>query len=177
MKKITLFIVTTSFLLLVWSCNQAPVKQVEKKMEKSKTIAYASVQEIINQGDKLANKTVHVQGIIEHVCKHGWRRFKIIDNGGVTELKIELDEKFAVVDPSIVGSHVKATGKLIPIHMDAENVLEWKKKMQDNHKGEENTKHYKEELALIQGIYKQIMDGEITHYTTYSIEADEYILE
>jgi hypothetical protein len=43
--------------------------------------------------------------------------------------------------------------------MDAEEVKEWEKKMRENHKGEEDTEHFKEEIAFIQDIYRQISSG------------------
>ena len=61
--------------------------------------------------------------------------------------------------------------------MDAEEVKEWEKKMRENHKGEEDTEHFKEEIAFIQDIYRQISSGKISYYTNYSIEAERYELE
>lgn len=165
----------TAITLITLSCNENANKVTVEKAQVEQQ--YLTVKEITERGDELANKTVHVQGIIEHVCKHTWRRFKVVDNGGTTELKVELDENFATIDASLVGNTVKVSGKLVPFHLNAEKVLEWQKKMQENHKGEEHTAHYKEEQAMIQNIYNQITDGTIAHYTMYSIMAEKYTLD
>ena len=83
----------------------------------------------------------------------------------------------SLVDASILGKEVNVTGKLLPVKMDDKMVLMWETQMKGNHKGEEDTEHFKEELAYIQNVYRQIVTGEIPYYTTYTIEAESYELE
>jgi hypothetical protein len=153
-------------------------KQTNNQTENSKeTMIYLSVDDVFAHGDSLANKTVHVKGIIEHVCKHSGKRFKIIGKNENQFIKIELGDKFSSVDTSIIGKKVKVTGKLIPIKMDEKMVKKWEERMKESHKGEENTEHYKEELRFIQNIHNQITNGVIPYYTIYTIEAESYELE
>jgi len=49
--------------------------------------------------------------------------------------------------------------------------------MKESHKGEENSDHYKEELAFIQNIHQQLTNGDIQYYINYTLEADRYELE
>ena len=53
-------------------------------------------------------------------------------------------------------------------------VKEWEKKTRVNHKGEENTEHFKQEIAEILNIYNQISTGEIPFYIMYSVQAEKY---
>jgi hypothetical protein len=177
MNKIISIPVFAVVLILANACNQTNSKQVDKTDKTENILSYLSVDDVFAQGDSLENKTVYVEGIIEHVCKNTWKRFKIIDETGKHELKIELGDKFPSVDASIMGKKAKVTGKLIPIQMDEKMVQQWEKKMRENHKGEENTEHYKEELAAIQSIQYQISSGVIPYYTMYSVEAESYELE
>jgi hypothetical protein len=176
MKRIFSILAISCFIVLISSCNQNNNKTKINTVE-TKQIKYSSIDEIFTQSVSLSNKTVNVKGIIEHVCEHTWKRFKIIDPNGKLELKIELGDNFPSVDASIIGLPVKVTGKLIPVKMDEEMVLEWEQKMKENHKGEENTEHYKEELAAIQAIHAKMISGEISYYTTYTVEAEKYELE
>lgn len=173
MNKMAL-IPITALLLFVTACNQSNKNQTGQV---SPAINYFSVDEVISQGDSLANKIIHVEGMIVHVCKHNGKRFKIVDEIGKHELKIELGDELTHVDVVVLGKEVKVTGKLIPVQMDEKMVLQWEIKMKENHKGEEKTDHYKEELAFIQDIYKRITSGEIPFYIMYSLAAETYLLE
>jgi hypothetical protein len=167
MNKIFSIIVVAAVLLSVNACKQTNNKQTENRENTEVSINYLTVDEVFANGETLFDKTVHVEGLIEHVCKHSHKRFRIIGE----------NENLSTVDPSIVGQKAKVTGKLKPVIMDAEEVKEWEKKMRENHKGEEDTEHFKEEIAFIQDIYRQISSGKISYYTNYSIEAERYELE
>lgn len=177
MNKIISIFVFAAVLIFTNACNQSNNKQNNQTEKSEVTISYLSVDDVFAQGDYLVNKTIHVKGIIEHVCKHTWKRFKIIGENENQFIKIELGDKFPTVDASIMGKKVKVTGKLIPIKMDEKMVMKWEETMKENHKGEENTEHYKEELTFIQNIHNQITNGEIPYYTNYTIEAESYELE
>lgn len=177
MTKIISIFVFAAVLIFTNACNQSNSKQKIQANETQNTEIYLSVDDVFAQGDSLANKTIHVEGIIEHVCKHTWKRFKIIGENENQFIKIDLGDNFKTIDASILGKTVKVTGKLIPIKMDEQAMMKWEEKMKENHKGEEKTEHYKEELAFIQNIHQQIKNGEIPYYTNYSIEAESYELE
>jgi hypothetical protein len=177
MNKLFSIIVAAAVLLSVNACNQSNNKQNNQTENQEKTISYLTVDDVFAKGETLSGKTVHVEGIIEHVCKHTWKRFKIISNNENQFVKIELGDKFPTVDASITGKKAKVTGKIIPIKMDAKMVKEWEEKMRENHKGEEDTEHFKEEITFIMDIHQQITSGKIPHYTNYTIEAEKYELE
>jgi hypothetical protein len=177
MNKLFSIIVLAVVLFAVNACNQPDNKQNNQTEKPEKTEDYLFVDNIFTHGDSLSGKTVHVEGIIEHVCKHTWKRFKIIGANENQFIKIELGDKFPAVDASITGKKAKVTGKLIPVKMDEKMVKEWEEKMRENHKGEEDTGHFKEEIAFIQDIHQQITSGKIPHYTNYTIEAEKYELE
>ncbi len=174
MNKIISIIVLAAVLFSVNACNQTNNKQNNQSEKPEKAENYLSVDDVFTQGESLSGKTLHVEGIIEHVCTHTWKRFKLIGDNENQFIKIELGDKLPTVDASIIGNTAKVTGKLIPVKMDEKMVLQWEEKMRENHKGEEDTKHFKEELAFIQEIHKQITSGEIPYYTRYTIEAESY---
>lgn len=177
MNKIISILVFVAPLIFFSACGETKQKVENKSEVVEDSVNYLSVDEVFAQGDSLANKTIHVEGIVEHVCKHTWRNFKIIGENENLFIKIELGDDFKTVDPSIIGSNAKVTGKLIPMIMDEQDVMQWEERMKQNHKGEENTEHYKEELAFIQSIHQQIVNGEIPYHTNYSLKADSYVLE
>lgn len=177
MNKIISIFVFAAVLIFTNACNETKQKNENQTDTVENSTNYLSVDDVFAQGDSLANKIINVEGVIEHVCKHTWKRFKIIGSNENQFIKIELGDKFPTVDASIMGKKVKVTGKLIPIKMDETAMMKWEETMKQNHKGEENTEHYKEELAFIQNIHQQIKSGVIPYYTNYSIEAESYELE
>ncbi len=176
MNKIISIFVFAVMLLSVTACNQNS-KQNNKTEKSEKIASYLSVDDLLQQAEELSGKTIHVSGIIDHVCRHGGKRFKILNTDGSQELKIELGEEFDIMDASVAGSLAKVIGKLTPVKMNAELVKAWEEKVRDSHKGEENTEHFKQEIKEIQEIHRQIVAGEIPFYITYSIFADSYELE
>ncbi|MBN2167286.1 MAG: hypothetical protein JW717_13500 [Marinilabiliaceae bacterium] len=177
MNKIISIFVFTALLIFASACNQTNSQQNNQTKNQVKKISYLSVDDVFAKGESLSGKTIHVVGIIEHACKHTWKRFKIIGNNENQFIKIELGNKFPAVDASITGKQVKVTGKLISVKMDEKMVKEWENKMREGHKGEEGTLHFKEEITFIQNIQHQIANGEIPYYINYNIEADNYVLE
>lgn len=175
MRSINL-VLAIALSVMICSCNQQKT-QKNKAVQKSETVKYVTVEDLLQQADSLSDKTINVMGIIDHVCRHGGKRFKIISTDGSQELKIEFGENFDVLDANVVGSIAKVTGKLIPVEMNAQMVKAWEDKVKENHAGEENTEHYKQEIAEIQEIYRQIVSSEILFFTAYSIIADCYELE
>jgi hypothetical protein len=185
MKQINA-IIAFALLALCFGCNQTSgnkqtkeetTQQAETVQTEVEKPAYLTVENLMQQADKLSGKTVYVSGVIEHVCKHGGTRFKILSTDGSQELKIELGESFDAVGADIIGNTAMVTGTLTPVNMDAEMVKAWENKVKKNHAGEENTDHYKQELAEIQQIHKQIVSGEIPYYTMYSVHAEKYELQ
>lgn len=186
MNRIFSILVIASFVIFISSCNQNNKQQKNEtdntktgkiETEKKEQIKVYSVDELFTNADNLSDKKIKVQGIVEHICKHSAKRFKIINPNSNKELKIELINDISSVEPSIIGKSVVVSGSITATEMDAEMVEKWKQKMIKNHKGEENTEHYKEELSAIQEIYDKIISGEILFYTSYSVQADKYEIE
>lgn len=172
MNKILSFIAIAIIVVLNIACKQ------NKKVTKSDVeVKQYSITDIYAKGDELSGNTILVKGVVDKVCKHTGKRFKVVDEKGMLEIKVELGEEFPVLDNSIIGKKVKAMGVLIPVQMGVKEVMEWEKKMKVSHKGQEDTKHYKEELDFIKGIYYQIKSGEIPFYTTYRLMAEKYYIE
>ncbi|WP_421919398.1 hypothetical protein [Marinifilum sp.] len=176
MKKAVLLLIIAFPILMATSCKNDK-KTSNKQETKNEITNYLTVDEAIASAEKYTNKTIHIKGMVEHVCKHGGKRFKIVNPEGKNEIKIELGDQFKSVEPSIIGNNVKISGKLIPKLLNAEQVKQWEQKMRNSHKGEENTQHFKDELKQIQEIHAKIIAGEISYHTTYSVDCEAYEIE
>lgn len=163
--------------LLIHSCNtgsKSTGNSQETKQEPLVESEYLGVGEVFLRGKELAGQEIKVKGIVEHVCKHTWKRFKIVDADDSAFIKVELGEDFPTLDASLLGHTAYVCGKLVPVQMDAKAVEAWEKKTRENHKGEEETAHFKEEIAIIQEIHQQIVNGEIPYHMAHTLEASSY---
>jgi len=146
-------------------------------LQQDSSTTFLTIQETVEKGDLLTNKIVYIKGKIDHVCKHSKKRFKVVDLNEDYGMRVELGKNFDPVDSTIVGKNVKVTGTLVPSYMNKEQVKQWEDNIKKVHKGEEDTEHYKEEIAFVQSIYQDIVSGKIPHYTTYSLNAESYVIE
>lgn len=179
MKNLKLIIAALMLVAFMGACNQATKKTEKSSLKESvKTeITYLSVEKILQNADTLSEKNVNLTGVIDHVCKHGGKRFKMLSSDGSKTIKVELGDNFKPADPSIAGKTVKVTGKLVPRNMDADMVKKWMEKETANHPDEVGTEAFKQEMATLQDIVDQIESGKIPYYTTYSVEAEKYEVE
>ena len=133
-----------------------------------------SIKEFLSLSEDFSNRTVIVEGIIEHLCRHSEKRFKIINPEGNYELKVETCENLDRPEQSDIGKKIKIKAKVIPEQMDMEALSNWEDSIRKNHAGEEETDHFKEEIAIVQQAKDKIISGQITYYITYKAEAIAY---
>ena len=72
MKK-SIFILAAVALLAMVSCNN---KAKENQNQESAATVALSVDDILAEGDSLVGKTVTVEGVCTHICKHGGKKPK-----------------------------------------------------------------------------------------------------
>ncbi|MBI9055768.1 MAG: hypothetical protein JEY96_18245 [Bacteroidales bacterium] len=174
MKTKNILLIIAIVAIFISSCSQKTNNSTSNNTKETQSEEYFIVDEVLEKSESLVGKTIYVKGIVDHVCKHGGKRFKILSQEGNNEFKISLGEEFDPAEETIVGQVAYVTGKLIAQEMNAEMVKAWGKKIRENHKGEEETDHFKEEIKFVQTIHEQIISGEIPCYITYYIEADSY---
>ncbi len=173
MKKFNLLIALIAIALLNIACSREKQDSLNDEINKKLDEKVLTVDELLANADKFSEKIVEVYGIIDHICEHSFKRFKIVTKENGQELKVELGDSFKELNLNLMGKTVKVKGNLVPTKMNAEDVESWHKKMKNSHKGEENTEHYKQEDARISSIYNKIVSGEIPYYTMYVINATE----
>ena len=175
MKKLNLFLTVVLITLLTTSCNQTKKKATaanESTMTKNE-IVYMPLEKILANAENLTGKTVNVVGVVDHVCKHGNKRFKILSSNGNQNMKIELGESFDMPNPNIAGKTARVTGTLTPFKMDEKMLKAFIKKEKEEHKEE----GVNAQLQKMEDILSQIESGKIPYFVTYTVTADKYELE
>ncbi len=175
MRNVKLIIASLMFVAFMGACNQATKKSTsstESTTIKSE-VFYLPLEKVLANADSLSGKTVNVVGVVDHVCKHGNKRFKILSSDGSQEMKIELGESFDMPNPEIAGKTAKVIGTLTPFKMDEEMLRAFINKEREEHKDEgENP-----QLKKMEDILTQVESGKIPYFVTYTVTADKYELE
>jgi hypothetical protein len=175
-RKIGLSLLFAGILLLTAACNQKNNDAEKENLSVSKLNdkTVYTVSEFFNIADSLAEDTVLVEGIVEHLCRHSDKRFKMISSDGKSEIRVETNENLSRPEPSDIGKKIVVKGKPVPLKFDLEAVDKWEQNTINNHVGEQDTEDYKKEIKAIREIKEKILSGQIPYYTNYSLEAFSY---
>ena len=107
MKK-SIFILAAVALLAMVSCNN---KAKENQNQESAATVALSVDDILAEGDSLVGKTVTVEGVCTHICKHGGKKLFMMGTDDTKMLRAEACE-LGSFPAEVVNSLVSVTGTL-----------------------------------------------------------------
>ena len=159
MKKI---LVVISFLAIIFSCADASKKK-DKEITENPQIALADFD--TKAGEFIA-KEVQVEGIVDHVCKHGGKKILLVNDDA--DIHIESESRF---DDALVGSEITVTGIVTEFRVDEAYLLKKEEDHIQNHKeGTDSEDVYKEKMEHLQA-YRDLMKEENTdHLSYYSLD-------
>lgn len=175
-QKNIIFILYMLTILSIAACNknEKDVPSEEKSgLSESKEVVY-NVSSFLNAADTLSGKAIKIEGIVDHICKHSAKRFKIIDEEGKHDLKIEMSKELPAFNPANVGKKVLVIGKVISTKLYLKDIEKREKQILKNHEEEKETEHFEEEIKLVREVKKNINSGKISYHTIYHIEAISY---
>ena len=132
MKK-SIFILAAVALLAMVSCNN---KAQENQNQESAATVALSVDDILAKGDSLVGKTVTVEGVCTHICKHGGKKLFMMGTDDTKMLRAEACE-LGSFPAEVVNSLVSVTGTLEEDRIDEATI----QRMQEKYKiqsGEKN---------------------------------------
>jgi hypothetical protein len=112
------------------------------------------------------NKEVKVEGIVDHVCKHGGKKLLLVSDEG--DVHVESDERF---EDEIVGSDVIITGVVSEFRVDESYCLKMEEDNIKSHKeGETDQEDYDAKLAQIEYYRDSMKTAGTDHLSYYSLE-------
>ncbi len=117
MKRVLFFMLAV---IVAASCG------TKKEAEQDKVF---KVGEILAKGDSLANDTVFVTGIVDHVCKHGGKKMFLVGSTEDERLRIDLGEGDLVFKQELIGSTVTVKGTLVELRIDNAYLDKWEQEV------------------------------------------------
>ena len=121
-----------------------------------------TIAEFYAEADKYTGKEVQVEGIIDHICRHGGKRLLLVSDDG--DLHIDWDERF---DEKLEGSLVIVTGIVEEFRVDEGYCLKLEEEnIRAHNAGETNPADFESTQHEIQ-YYRDLMQNEGTDHISY----------
>ena len=163
MKKIVfLLALTISFI----SCK-TETKEVEVVNEiKVTEIPMLAIGEFDAKAGDFVNKEIQINGIVDHVCKHGGKKILMVTDDG--DVHITSDERF---DEALMGNEITLTGIVVEERIDESTCLQMEENNLNSHsEGKTNDEQFKQQQEHVQQ-YRDEMKAENKAYiSNYSLK-------
>ena len=166
MKKILFLAVIT---LLALSCsnkseNENP--EIAKQAEAAYTPVTITLAEFDTRAGEFVDKEVKVQGIVDHVCKHGGKKLLLVNDDG--DVHVTSDDRF---DDELIGSEVIITGIVREYRVDEGECMRMEEDNIKSHKeGKTDKEQYEQKMAMIKEYRDEMKEKGVDHLSFYSLE-------
>ena len=129
-------------------------------------ITLLAIGEFDAKAGEFVDQEVMVEGIVDHVCKHGGKKLFLVSDDG--DLHVESDERF---DEALTGSEVVVKGIVREFRIDEAYCLKMEDdNIQSHKKGETDEDLYEMKMAQIQEYRDSMLTAGVDHLSFYSIE-------
>jgi len=157
--------------LLILIISMVSCKTENKKVEIIKNpitieTPILAIGDFETKAGEFLNKEVTVQGIVDHVCKHGGKKILLVtDNGSV---HITSEERF---DESLKGNEITLTGVVVEERIDESTCLKMEEDNIKSHsEGTSNKEQFESKTAYIQQYRDQMKAKNVDHISNYSLK-------
>lgn len=163
MKKIVfILVVAISFI----SCKTETKKtSIEKEITAVETPVVA-IGEFDSKAGEFVNKEIQVQGIVDHVCKHGGKKILMVTDKG--DVHVTSEERF---DEALKGSEITLTGIVQEERIDEAYCLKMEEDNIKSHsKGTSNKEQFEAKQKSIQQYRDQMKAENKAYISNYSLK-------
>ena len=157
---------------LVVSCNNNPTENeendsaqlTETELAEAPVLAVADFD--VKAADYIDNK-VRVEGIVDHVCKHGGKKLLLVVDGASVHV-VAQDERF---DDALVGQQVSVNGIVREERIDESTCLQMEEDAIKNHsEGQADDEVLKAKQKQIKFYRDSMATAGLDHLSYYSLE-------
>ena len=156
MKYLTLIIVATLFTMSCNPKNESDINSLDNEIALSDETVVIEIGEFENKAGNYINKEVKVQGIVDHVCKHGGKKLLLVNDDGDVHVTTS-DNRF---EEELIGEEILVTGlveefrvdEAYCIQMDEDNIKSHKEGNSDKElyeKKKHNIKAYRDSMEAV----------------------------
>lgn len=130
------------------------------------TLPMIALSEFDAKAGEYVDKEVNVEGIVDHVCKHGGKKLFLVSDDG--DVHVESDERF---DDELVGSEVIVTGLVTEFRVDESYCLKMEEDNINSHsEGDTDDELFERKVADIEYYRDSMSTAGVDHLSYYSLE-------
>lgn len=187
-KKLMLFMFVSALFI---SCGSNDSKTTEEEVIVQEKVSTAPVKitvaEFNDNAAELVGKIIHIEGTVDHACKHGGKRMFIIDENPDVRVKIEAGENIPAFDAELEGSEVIISGKVEELIIDEAYLTEWEKELEQEgeashkiHEGEpghekqEADEDHSHQYNKIKNYREELKESGKDHISYYFVECIKF---
>jgi hypothetical protein len=166
------FLAYTALAVMIASCggNAGNKENVNGELSVADEGQEGTQMIAIGEFDKRAgdfvDQEVMVEGIVDHICKHGGKRMLLVSEEG--DLHVDAEERF---DEALMGNEVVLTGIVREFRVDEAYCLKMEEDNIQSHK-EGNTEQelFERKMAEIKEYRDSMMTAGVDHLSFYSLD-------
>lgn len=163
MKKIVfILVVTISFI----SCKTETKKTTTEKEAIVVETPIVAIGEFDSKAGEFVNKEIQVQGIVDHVCKHGGKKILMVTDEG--DVHVTSDERF---DEELKGNEITLTGVVVEERIYESTCLKMEEDNIKSHsEGKTNQEQFDAKKEHIQQYRDQMKAENKAYISNYSLK-------
>ena len=167
-KKLFIFFLLTA--LFVSCAGDAEKKeengdQVKDEANLREEIPLLTIAEFNEEAGKYSGKEVQVEGIVDHICRHGGKRLLLVSDDG--DLHVDGEERF---DESLEGTEIIVTGIVDEFRVDEAYCLKLEEEnIRAHNAGETDPADFESTQKEIQFYRDSMQNAGIDHISYYSL--------
>lgn len=163
MKKIIFLL---AVIISVISCKTENKKIQEVEKVNAIETPMLALSEFDTKAGEFVNKEIKVQGIVDHVCKHGGKKILLATNDA--KVHINSEERF---DEALKGSEIYVSGIVVEERIDEAYCLKMEEDNIKSHsEGVSNKEQFEAKKEHIQQYRDQMKAENIAYISNYSLK-------
>jgi hypothetical protein len=151
------------------SCNSEKAQDTPETQETAMEevmIPTIPLKDFDKEAGKHVDKEVKVQGIVDHLCKHGGKRLFLVADD--CDLHIEGEERF---DEELAGMELLVTGIVREFRIDESYCLQQEEDNIKSHsEGKTEEEHFEHKKEQIASYRDSMATGKVDHISYYSLD-------
>ena len=165
MKNLILFSIIAG-LMLACSGNQ-PAQTEEMASEMAVlSIPEVNVASFDADAGNYVDSEIMVSGIVDHVCKHGGKKLKLVTDGA--SVHVESETRF---DDALIGNQISLNGIVRELRVDEAYCLQMDEDNITKHKeGETNEEDFTHKQEMVQAYRDSMAVAGVDHLSYYTLE-------
>jgi hypothetical protein len=134
--------------------------------EQAMEIATLQLESFDTEAGKYVDKEVRIQGIVDHVCKHGGKKLFVVNDFG--DVHVTSEDRF---DDALVGEEVIVKGIVREFRVDEAYCLKMEEdNIQSHSEGKTDEDQFKAKMEHLQEYRDEMATNNVDHLSFYSLE-------